>query len=362
MRYNSYMITIAVSILLLASCSSKQETTTAQDNNTPIAVTTALPSTSNQSAVQLSGKLGATNTTMVSTRLMGTITKVNVNVGDKVQAGQTLAVVNSSDVAAKGAQVDAMIAEAEAHLTNAQKDYDRYTQLYQQQSASAKELDNITLQYQAAKARVAAAKQMRNEVNVNAQYAVIKAPFAGIVSQKNATIGGMATPGMPLFTIEQGGALVAYVGIPESDVQHIQVGNIATINVSATNSTYQGKVLELNASSQFTGGQYMAKISITSPNANLYAGMYVQVTIPYGKKENSNHNSTIMIPAAAIYRKDQLQGVFTIGANNRAVLRWLRLGKTEGNMVEVLSGLTANEVFVLNADGKLYNGARVTVR
>ncbi|MFN4006594.1 MAG: efflux RND transporter periplasmic adaptor subunit [Chitinophagaceae bacterium] len=360
MRYNSYIITSAVSILLLTSCSSKQETTTVQDNNTPIAVTTALPTTSHQSVIQLSGKLGATNTTIVSTRLMGTITKVNVNVGDKVQAGQILAIVNSSDVAAKAAQIDAMITEAEAHLANAQKDYDRYTQLYQQQSASAKELDNITLQYQAAKARVAAAKQMRNEVNVNAQYAVIKAPFAGIVSQKNATIGGMATPGMPLFTIEQGGALVAYVGIPESDVQHIQVGNTAIINVSATNSTYQGKVLELNASSQFTGGQYMAKISITSPKENLYSGMYVQVTIPYGKKENSN--STIMIPTAAIYRKDQLQGVFTIGANNRAVLRWLRLGKTEGDMVEVLSGLSANEAFILNADGKLYNGVRVTVR
>ena len=68
-----------------------------------------------------------------------------------------------------------------------------------------------------------------------------------------------------------------------------------------------------------------------------------------------------MVPLSAIEHKDQLTGLYTIGTNNTALLRWVRLGKTYGDQVEVLSGLEKNEPFIVSAAGKLYNGIPVKI-
>ena len=115
---------------------------------------------------------------------MGYITKLTVQVGDHVHKGQLIATISNNDIVAKRAQAEAMISEAEAALKNAQKDYDRFSALYKEQSASAKELDNVTLQYNSAQSRVESAKQMRNEINAMLAYTQLTAPFAGIVTQK----------------------------------------------------------------------------------------------------------------------------------------------------------------------------------
>ena len=66
-----------------------------------------------------------------------------------------------------------------------------------------------------------------------------------------------------------------------------------------------------------------------------------------------------MIPKSALVEKGQLTGVYTISSNNTAVLRWVKIGKDFGDQVEVLSGLTAKEPYIVSAQGKLYNGAKV---
>ena len=65
---------------------------------------------------------------------------------------------------------------------------------------------------------------------------------------------------------------------------------------------------------------------------------------------------------AALVKEGQLTGVYTIGSGNVAILRWLRIGKTFGNQVEVLSGLSANEQYIVSAEGKLFNGAKVSAQ
>jgi hypothetical protein len=69
-----------------------------------------------------------------------------------------------------------------------------------------------------------------------------------------------------------------------------------------------------------------------------------------------------MIPTTALVYRDQLVGVYTISAQNTAMLRWLRIGKTEGDKVEVLSGLAKNEAYIIKAEGNLYNGAKVSIK
>jgi RND family efflux transporter MFP subunit len=332
--------------------------------DTAILVTVSRPSADSKQGLSVSGQVEAAQTANISTRVMGYITKVNVKVGDRVNKGQLLATISNDDILAKRAQADAMIAEADAGFRNAQKDYERFTALYKQQSASAKELDNITLQYSSAKARLEAAKQQRNEVNAMLSYTNLTAPFAGTVTQKMMDAGSMANPGMPLLTIEQSGSYQVSASVPESEISLIKENAPVTINIDAIHKVIKGTIAQIAQSSQSSGGQYMIKVNIPdNEKQGLFAGMYANVAIPVTQVvKTTDAGNQVMVPVSAIEYKDQLTGLYTIGSNHTALLRWVRLGRTQGNQVEVLSGLAANEQFIVSAEGRLYNGVAVKIK
>ena len=79
-------------------------------------------------------------------------------------------------------------------------------------------------------------------------------------------------------------------------------------------------------------------------------------------KINQDFNETMMIPTTALVENGQLTGVYVVSSQNTAVLRWIRIGKTLGDQVEVLSGLNSKETYIVSSTGKLYNGAKVQVK
>jgi RND family efflux transporter MFP subunit len=327
-----------------------------------VVVTIATPNGSATSGITASGQVTSVKTANISTRVMGYITRVHVKIGDRVGKGQLLATISNNDIMAKKAQTVAMISEAEASLKSAQKDYQRFTNLYEKQSASTKELDNVTLQYSSAKSRLEAAQQMRNEVNAMLAYTTLKAPFAGVVTQKMAEEGSIANPGMPLLTLEQSSDLEISATVAETDISKIKRGDVATVAIKSSGRSFNGAVTEIIPSSQFTGGQYLVKVSIPqNEKKNLYAGMYANILIAKDTA-TTTENKTVLVPFSSLVQNDQLTGVYTISAENTALLRWVRTGKTYGDKVEILSGLGRNEKFILNAESKLYNGAPLTIR
>jgi len=283
-------------------------------------------------------------------------------VGDRVQKGQLLARVWDEDIKAKRAQASALIAEAEAAYGSAQKDFDRFNSLYKQQSATAKELDNATLQYNSARARLTAAKEMKSEVNANISYSSVTAPFSGVVTQKLTEEGSVANPGMPILTIEQDGILQISASIAESDITNTHLGDVAHIMIKATGKGFDGKIIQINPSSQFTGGQYIIKISIPlTEKKDVYAGMFANVRIPNNRVQLVK-NDVVLVPSSVIINRDELNGIYTVSSNNTALLRWIRLGKNYGDKVEVISGLSKDEKFISSSESKLYNGAPVAVK
>lgn len=358
------MVAVLFSVSL-AACSGNETKQPIQQEAPVMVQVSNAGGTAAAGMIEASGQVEAIRSANISTRVMGYITSIQVKAGDKVRAGQVLFSVNSSDVQAKKAQTDAMIAQADASLQSAQKDYDRYTALFKQQSASAKELDGMTLQYQSAKANAAAARAMRSEVTAQLAYTTVVAPFSGTITQKLAEAGSMATPGMPVLTIEQEGGLQVSASIPESQIASVKTGDEATMNIESANKKITGKVTQVNPSSQFTGGQYIVKIALPSADSKqLYAGMYVHLQL--AAKNNSipktSDSANVMIPVKALINRDQLTGVYTVSSQNTALLRWLRLGPVSGDQVEVLSGLAKNEPFIVSAEGKLYNGVPVKIK
>ena len=351
-------------LLVISACSQKEKKDSASKTETAIVVTVATPSGDEQQGLNISGQIEASQSANISTRVMGFITMLKVKVGDHVSKGQLLATISNQDILARRSQTDATISEAMAGVKSAQKDFDRFTVLYNQQSATAKELDNVTLQYSAAKSRLEGARQMRNEANAMLGYTSLTAPFSGTVTQKLADAGSMANPVMPILTIEQSGSYQVSASVPENVINQIHQGAEAIVTIRSIDKTIKGTVNQINPSSQFTGGQYIIKVSIPDKDkTGLYAGMYANVSIPV--KENVAVKTTgnaVMVPLSSIEYKDQLTGLYTIGSNNTALLRWVRLGKTYGDKVEVLTGLEKNELFIVSADGKLYNGVPVKIK
>ncbi len=367
MQFHKIQVAIAALIMsvLMTACTGK-ETKMQEQQAAPILVQREIPAgTSSPGMIEASGQVESIRSANISTRVMGYITQISVKVGDKVSAGQLLFSVNSTDILAKKAQTDAMITQADAAMGSAQKDYDRFTVLYKQQSASAKELDAMTLQYQSAKANADAARALRNEVSAQLAYTTVVAPFSGTITQKLAEAGSLATPGMPVLTIEQEAGLQVSASVAENQIASVKLGDDAIMSIESVNKQIAGKVTQINPSSQFTGGQYVIKLSVPSTdNKQLYAGMYVHIQIPVKNSSiaTTADSSAILIPLKAIVNRDQLTGIYTISSQNTALLRWVRLGSTMGDRVEVLSGLAKNESFIVSADGKLYNGAAVKIK
>ena len=231
MKKYIYLFTLVTASLFIASCGSDDKKSVA-DNSPAIKVkVNQVEANGNSPFLSVSGKIQAKNSADLSTRMMGAVNKVYVNVGDKVHKGQLLVSINSVDLQAKQAQVKAGIIEATAAFNNAQKDYNRFKNLFADNSASQKELDDITANFEMAKARLEAADQMKNEVNAQFAYSNIKAPFSGVITSKNIEAGDMANPGMPLISVETPGDFEVMAMVPETEISEIKKGTTVDVLV-----------------------------------------------------------------------------------------------------------------------------------
>ena len=359
MKKYIYILAVTSVSLLITSCGSEEKKALV-DNAPPIAVkTNNTLANNNNPFLAVSGKIQSVNSADLSTRMMGFVSKAYVNVGDKVKKGQLLISINNADLQAKRAQVNASITEATAAFNNAQKDYNRFKNLFENNSSSQKELDDITAHYEIAKARLEAANQIKNEVNAQFAYSNITAPFSGIITGKTVKIGDMANPGQPLISLESPRNFEVIAMVPETEISQIKNNVVVDVLVKSINKTLKGKVSEVSTSAKNTGGQYLVKIALDNTDVNILSGMFVTVQFPIEKKPITE---IVLIPTEAIITNGQLSGVYTVSQSNTALLRWLRLGRTYGDQVEVLSGLSADESYIISAEGKLYNGAKVTIQ
>ena len=340
---------------LITSCSSGAEKKAAAK---PVKVITMIPALQQNDGIVANGQVRSIDVANIGTRIMGTVTKVHVRVGQKVSKGASLISIQDDELQAKEGQANAMIAEAKAALDIAEKDYNRYQTLFEKKSVSRKELENVTLNYQSMKAKYSAAQNMQKEVAAHRGYTQLRAPFDGVVTQVSADNGMLASPGMPLVVIEKPATLEVVASVTESDIVSVNEGMQAHITVKSMNKTFTTTVREKSTSSTTTGGQYVIKLSIPDSVKNgVFTGMNVHVFIPVAKTEKEVKG--LLIPQSALIEKDQLKGVYIATSDNKALLRWVRLGKQWGNEVEVLSGLNPDDKVITSSEGRLFNSCLI---
>ena len=354
-------LTIVVSFsLLFIGCADEAKTET--DNTKPILVKANTPTYYSGSNFSASGTVKAKQNANISTRMMGTVQKILIKTGKNDKKGQLLIQIDNKDILAQTAQAKAGISQANTAFQMAEKNYKRFSTLLQKNSISQKEFEDVETNYKMAKSHLEMANQAYSKAQAQLNYANIRAPFDGMVTNRFINTGDIANPGMPLMHIENFSDFEVLTMIPEAFINKIQQDDEVTIIIKSNKDKLTGSVAEISRSAAETGGQFLVRIAVLDNTSSLLSGMFTSVIFPYETTSSTTQTPAIIIPKTALINKGQLSGVYTIGRNNVALLRWLKIGKTYGDQVEVLSGLKKDEQYIESATGKLYNGVKVQIQ
>jgi RND family efflux transporter MFP subunit len=320
--------------------------------------------------VEAVGTVRAGQTSQLASQMMGNIVELRVHEGDRVQRGQVLAVIDGAQPRAAVDRARAAesasgqeVAASDSDLTLAQSTLDRYQNLYDKKSVSPQEFDEVKARYQAAvahrdmtRAEQVQARAALAQAHTLFSYTRILAPFDGVVTEKNADPGMLASPGLPIFTIEGLGHYRLEATVNENDLRHVRMGELVPVVVDALETTeLKGKVVQILPAADPGSRSFLVKIELPA-SAQLRSGLFGRAQFSRGKR------SSLLIAQTAVVERGQLQGVYVLDHNKVASLRYVTLGKTAGAEVEVLAGLQEGERLVANPGDLDLNGKRIEVQ
>jgi RND family efflux transporter MFP subunit len=260
------------------------------------------------------------------------------------------------------------VAAAKANLDLAQVTFKRMEDLAAKRSISNQEFDEASARFKAAQAnydmarakrtqlqsKMEQAEQERRGAEIIRGYGRIAAPFAGIVTAKSVNVGDMASPGMPLLTIERQDGYRLEASVDESKVSGVRPGQTVRIAIEGTACDASSRVSEVVPLVDAASRSYIVKVDLPSC-AGLRSGMFGRAWFPLGARK------VMALPAAALIDRGQLQSVF-VADGETARTRLVTAGEKANGQVEILSGLGTGERVVVPIPPGLVDGARVEAR
>lgn len=320
-----------------------------------------------RATLRSTGTLHARESSTLSAQVMGRVEKVLVREGDTVRAGQTVVVLDDATLRSSVVQVQSSVTAAEQQLAAAQANADlaastlaRYRQLEAQKSVSPQEMDEITRRAEAATAEVAALKAQVNAIRAQQAgasamlgYSRIVAPFAGTVTARMIDPGTIAAPGVPLVEIDSAGPLELDTAVPESAIAGLRKGMKLDVTVDSINGqSLPGTVSEIVPAADPATHSFLIKVALLS-SEQLRAGLSASASIPCGSKP------AVLAPRSAIVMRGSLATALVLDTGGIAQLRYVTLGQTQGDKVEILSGLNGGEKLVDSPGDRDLAGKRI---
>jgi len=358
---------IVAAVLGLSSCSTEQQAKVPSTETVRNASVLAVKQANIPDVLETVGTVRAAQTSDLATQIMGNIVEIRVHEGDRVYRGQVLAVIDDSQsraavdraTAAELAAQQQFVA-ADSDLALAESTLKRYQYLYEQKVVSQQEFDEVSARHQATLARrdiaqagQAEARAALHQAMTSLEYTRIRAPFNGVVTHKKVDSGTLASPGMPIFTVEDIGGYRLEVAVNESDLWCARPGGHVSVAIEALgNAELKGKVVQIVPAADPASRAFLVKIELPT-DTRLRSGLFGRAQFSRGKQQ------ALLIPRSAVVERGQLQGVFVLDQIKVASLRYVTLGESSGSEIEVLSGLQGGEWFVANPAGRDLNSKRI---
>lgn len=288
------------------------------------------------------GTLRAKRRTIVSSKILATVSSITVREGDRVTTDQVLVRLDDRDLQARLEQAKKAVEGASAAADKAAADLKRYQSLYETKVASKQELDRYISQNKVAQAELQRAREGVNEAQVAMSYAVIKAPADGVVFDKRIDAGNTAAPGQPLLSIYDPKTLRLEAPVREALATQIMEGMRLETEIVSLNLKQTGVVDEVVPQALAESRSVLIKVAIPS-NPEMVEGMYGQIMVPTRERRR------FCIAQSAVLRVGQLRYVDVVTTGGGLERRSIKLGEhAESGRVEVISGVEAGETVMLH--------------
>ena len=265
------------------------------------------------------------------------ISRIYVEIGDKVNAGQTLARMDEVN-----------LEKARLQLINDSIEFGRIKQLHEIGATSQSDYEAMTLKYDVSK------KTYKNLL----ENTVLKSPVSGIVTARNYDEGDMYAMAQPLFVIQKINPVKMLINISESKFSEIKKGMEVDITTDAYGEqTFKGSVSLIYPTINSMTHTFPVEVQYANKDLTLRPGMFARVTVNYGD------NFRVVVPDRAIMKQvgSGEQYVYVLNKDNTVTYTVVELGRRMGNKYEVISGLDDNSTVVLTGQTKLKNGIKVDV-
>ena len=288
------------------------------------------------------GRTKASESVVIKAETNGRIKEILFNEGGIVTKDQEIIKFENSDAKAE-------LQNAEAQLSLAKANFERSSKIYEQKFGSAKEYDKVKAELEQAEAHVAVAK-------VKLEKTVIVAPFTGHIGLMEVNVGSYVQTGTELVTLVQTNPMKIDFKVPEKFVHEVGAGQTAEVRIDAFKDKVFTAFIEAIDSKVDSDSHSLAiRGSVNNETNELYSGLFTNISLIIGERGN-----TMMVDESAIIRDGALEKVWVI-EKGKAKEKGVKTGVREKNMVEIVAGLTPNELIVTSGHARLQNGVRVKV-
>ena len=318
-------------------------------------VVKATVNVTNPPLLTATGYLVADRQSKITPKISGKVIRLNFDVGDKVTAGQVLAVLESTNIQA---QLD----EADAALQQADREWKRQSALWKDGVTTRSLLDGAEAQLKGARARV-------DQIRINMQDMVVRAPFAGTIATKNTEVGEVISsvmigqvagtlPAGAICTLVDLNTLEVVADVNESSIGQVHEGQSAEVSVDAFPSRkWRGVLRQIIPTADRAKATVQVKVKIIDPGDRLLPEMSSSVSFLQSERTDAEIHELpkIWLPVAAVAGGQ----VAVVGADKHITLRRVTTGAVREQRIEITSGIKSGERVVTSGADTLENGQLV---
>ncbi|ABO51457.1 efflux transporter, RND family, MFP subunit [Desulforamulus reducens MI-1] len=329
-----------------------------QDVAVPTVATRQVSKVNIENSLSVTGSIEAFHQAVIFAKVpSGRVSKVAVQNGDRVAAGQSLIYLESQSFANTLKINQATLKKAETGLATARSDYQRFQELYQQGAVSQKEFEDKEAAVKLAEAEASSAAAAVATAEEDLQNSTITSPIAGLVANRSVTTGQMVSPqGSSLMSVEDLSSVYVVVNIEQKDLSMIKPGLKADVTVDAYgNKKFTGVVEVVNPVAKKEARVFETKIKVDNKDILLKPGMFAKVQIKIGETKE-----VLTVPQAALASKQGMYFVF-LPNGDKVKRQQVEIGQIINQLVEVKSGLSEGQQVVVTNVNKLKDQDKVKI-
>jgi len=292
-----------------------------------------------ESAFSYLGVFDAMHQNNVASEASGKLIELLVKEGDQVSKGQVLAKLDDE-------LISLQIENAKLNISQLKNDNARFANLRKEQAVSSMEAEKMELALKTAEVQL---KQLQKQLRGTK----ILAPFSGVVSKKMADLGSMVMPGTPIVELTDISQLKLSISVPERDVLKFKKGQSVDVSVDAQDKEVKGTIYSISVQADALHNFKVQVLVNNTSSDKILAGMYGNVMLL-----NNESVKALAVPRKALIGSTKSPKIYVV-KNGRAYLNAFSPGTSDGNFIEVVSGLKATDELVIKGQVNLENGMNI---